>query len=161
MKHSIKRTLFLLAALVTLSFASSSCATIIGGTTYTAKVVAKDHPDATIKVNGETKGVGTASFEWQRDQADRLSITLSEEGCEEQTTNFNTKSFRWLPLLGNVFIVGGIPGIIVDLATQSIWKPNVKEPGVSKINFETYLYEIIYDKCPPKKDVQLEAVEEL
>ena len=47
--------------------------------------------------------------------------------------------------------VGGIPGIIIDFATQSVWKPDTNERGVSKIDVDTFLYEIVYDKCPPKK----------
>ena len=147
----MKKVLILFAALAMLMCSATSCATIIGGTSYTAKVVAVDHPDAVISVNGETMGVGEASFQWKRSQADNLAITLKEEGCEEQITRFNTKSFRVLPLLGNILIVGGIPGIIIDFATQSVWKPDTNERGVSKIDLDTFLYEIVYDKCPPKK----------
>lgn len=132
--------------------ALNSCATLIGGSSYTAHVVAVDHSNATISVNGETKGVGTATFQWKRSQADNLAITLKEEGCEEQTTRFYTKSFRVMPLLGNILIVGGIPGIIIDFATQSVWKPDTNERGVSKISVDAFLYEIIYDKCPAKKE---------
>ncbi len=147
----MKNTLFLLASLAALCV-MNSCATLIGGTSYTAHVVVVNNPNATISVNGEPKGIGEASFRWKRSQADNLSISLKEEGCEEQITRFNTKSFRVLPLLGNILIVGGIPGIIIDFATQSVWQPDTNEHGVSKINVSTFLYEIIYEKCTAKKE---------
>ena len=77
----MNKILILFAALAMLMCSATSCATIIGGTSYTAKVVAVDHPDAVISVNGETMGVGEASFQWKRSQADNLAITLKEEGC--------------------------------------------------------------------------------
>lgn len=146
----MKKTLVFLASLAIIC-AMNSCATLIGGSSYTAKVVAVDHPNATISVNGETKGVGEVTFRWKRSQADNLAVVLKEEGCDEQITRFNTKSFRVLPLIGNILIVGGIPGIIIDFATQSVWQPDTNERGVSKINVNTFLYEIIYDKCPKKR----------
>ncbi len=150
--NKLKRLLFLYSTAMILFFASS-CASLTGGTTYRAKVVALDHPHALIKVNGETKGIGHATFNWQRSRADQLSISLSEEGCEEQITSFDTKVFRLMPFLGNLIIPGvGIIGIIVDLATQSIWQPNTYDSGVYRIDSKTFLYEIEYYACPSKKE---------
>ena len=147
----MKNTLFLLASLAALCV-MNSCATLIGGTSYTARVVVVNNPNATISVNGEPKGIGEASFRWKRSQADNLSVSVKEAGYEEQITRFNTKSFRVLPLLGNILIVGGIPGIIIDFATQSVWKPDTNEHGVSKINVNKFLYKIVYDMHPAKNE---------
>ena len=57
----------------------SSCATIIGGAKYNAKVQVPNHPNATIVVNGQYKGTGEANFQVQRRYANELSITIEED----------------------------------------------------------------------------------
>ena len=54
--------------IVTLSL--TSCATIIGGANYNAKVQVPGHPNAQITVNGQYKGEGEALFEVKRKDAD-------------------------------------------------------------------------------------------
>ena len=84
--------LLLLSLVITLFF--SSCATIIGGAKYNAKVQVPGHPEATITVDGQYKGQGEANFLVKRRDADKLAVTVQEENCEPETTQFNSKSFR-------------------------------------------------------------------
>ena len=149
--------LFFLSLVITLLF--SSCATIIGGAKYNAKVQVPGHPEATITVDGQYKGQGEANFLVKRRDADKLAVTVQEENCEPETTRFNSKSFRGWAFVGTVLgwtgIVPGtyIPlpwGIAVDACTGALWKPDVNEKGVSKIDYDTFLYTINYKAVPQK-----------
>lgn len=79
--------------------------------------------------------------------------------CEPETTRFTSKSFRGWEFVGTVLgwtgIVPGtyilLPwGIAVDACTGALWKPNVNEKGVSKIDYDTFLYTINYKAVPQK-----------
>lgn len=146
---------FCLAA-IALSF--SSCATIIGGAKYNAKVQVPNHPNAMISVNGEVKGQGEANFLVKRKDANKLNITVQEENCEPETTRFLRRSFRGWPFAGTVlgwtFYLKSAPyviipiGVIVDACTGAWWKPDITEKGVSKIDYDNFLYTIIYQAIP-------------
>lgn len=155
-----KRFLLFLFSVVT-AFSFSSCATIIGGAKYNAKVQIPGHPDATISVDGQYKGQGEANFLVKRRDADKLSITVQEENCEPETTHFTRKAFRGWAFVGTlVGWTGIVPytyiplpwGVAVDGITGAWWKPDVNEKGVSKIDYDHFLYTINY-KAIPKKDV--------
>ncbi len=155
-----KRILFfLLSVLIALSF--SSCATLIGGEKYNAKVQVPGHPNATISVNGQYKGEGEANFLVKRRDANKLNITVQEENCEPETTSFTKRSFRGWAFVGTLIgWTGFVPytyiplpwGVVVDASTGAWWKPDVSEQGVSKIDYDHFLYTINY-KAIPKKDV--------
>ena len=153
------KKLFVFLCYASIAFSFSSCATIIGGAKYNAKVQVPNHPDATISVNGEYKGQGEAKFLVKRRNADKLSITVQEENCEPETTQFSKKAFRGWAFVGTVVgWTGWIPntyiflpwGIVVDGITGAWWKPDVTEKGVSKIDYDNFLYTITY-KAVPKK----------
>lgn len=157
-KMKKKLLLFLFSASFALSF--SSCATIIGGAKYNAKVQVPGHPNASITVDGQYKGQGEANFLVKRIDADKLAITVQEENCEPETTRFTRKSFRgwafvgtlvgWTGIIPNTYIP--LPwGVVVDACTGAWWKPDINETGVSKIDFDHFLYTINY-KAIPKKD---------
>ena len=57
MKNSIK----LLFMLIFISFTFSSCGVMFGGRRYKGKIVAQDHPNAHIFVNGKEMGIGGRS----------------------------------------------------------------------------------------------------
>ena len=155
-----KRILFfLLSVFIALSF--SSCATLIGGEKYNAKVQVPGHPNATISVDGQYKGEGEANFLVKRRDANKLNITVQEENCEPETTSFTKRSFRGWAFVGTlVGWTGFVPytyiplpwGVVVDASTGAWWKPDVSEQGVSKIDYDHFLYTINY-KAIPKKDV--------
>lgn len=156
-----KKNLLYLIGLIVLSASFSSCATIIGGSNYYAKVQVPDHPDAKIEHKGSYKGTGEASFKAERRDADNFSITVKKEGCEDQTKTFTQKSFRgWAftgSLLGFTGLVPGtfIPlpwGIAVDAATGAWWKPDINEIGVTKQDYNHYIYQIDYTGCDTKTE---------
>ncbi|MEM7108059.1 MAG: SHOCT domain-containing protein [Bacteroidota bacterium] len=137
----------------------SSCATIVGGSRYNAKVMVRDHRAAKIEYQGQTIGIGEASVQILRKNADKVVFKISKEGCETQTNSFKKRTFRgWSfvgTLLGWTGIINGIPvpwGIIVDGATGAWWKPDTSEKGVLKIDHNHYLYNIEYEVCAIKSN---------
>lgn len=154
-----KKNLFNLLEIIVLSAIFSSCATIIGGSKYVAKVQVPDHRDAQIEYQNSYKGTGIAVFEANRRDADDFSVTVKKEGCETQTKTFTQKSFRgWAftgSLVGWTGLVEGIPlpwGIIVDAITGAWWKPDIKEIGVTKVDYNNYIYQIDYTGCDTKTE---------
>lgn len=150
--------LILFDVVIALSF--SSCATIIGGAKYNAKVQVPGHPNATITVNGQVKGQGEANFLVKRRDADKLVIKVQEENCEPETSRFTSKTFRGWAFVGTVLgWTGWIPntyiflpwGIAVDAITGAWWKPDITEAGVSKIDYDNFLYTITYKGIPKKE----------
>lgn len=152
--------LFLLSMVVALSL--SSCATIIGGAKYNAKVQVPGHPNAVITVDGENKGQGEASFLVKRRNANKLAITVQEDNCEPETTTFTRRVFRGWTFAGTVLgWTGVIPntyiplpwGVAVDAITGAWWKPDINEKGVSRIDYDHFLYTINYKAIPKKETV--------
>ena len=151
--------LFVFSVAVALSF--SSCATIIGGAKYNAKVQVPNHPDASISVNGEYKGQGEANFLVKRRDANKLNITVQEENCEPETTHFTKRAFRGWAFVGTLVGWTGLTpnyiplpwGVVVDACTGAWWKPDVSEKGVSKIDYDNFLYTITYKAIPKKESV--------
>lgn len=140
----------------------SNCATIVGGSNYIAKVVVVDKPNAKIVVNGEQKGIGNATFMAKRSMADKVSITVQEAGCAEQTFKYQSRVFRGWAFFGTIIGWTGVLtssdgtwvplpfGVVVDLATGAVWKPDDLEKGVSKIDYKNFLYSINYTGCEAK-----------
>lgn len=136
----------------------SSCATIFGGTTYNAHIMIQGSSDAKIKYNGYYVGKGSAVFPVKRKDANKVTISVQEDGCEEQTFRYQTRGFRGWAFAGTVVGWTGlrvntpsnsvylpIPfGAIVDFATGAIWKPG-HEPGIVKLNYNNFRYLINYD----------------
>jgi glycosyltransferase involved in cell wall biosynthesis len=104
--------------------------------------------------------------------ANNLTFIIREEGCDEQEFAFKFRKFRWGALVGSVVgftgTLGTVPfpfGTLVDLATGSLWKPNVFEKGISKENYKNYRYTLNYTGCssinnfnlnePNKQDIVL------
>ncbi len=154
----MKNLFYFLILLVTTGILSS-CATIIGGSKYYAKVQVPDHPKAKIEYHGNYQGTGEAVFKAKRIEADYFSVTIKEKGCEKQTKNFTQRSFRIWAFAGTVLgwtgLINGIPlpwGIAVDVATGALWKPDINEKGVTKLDFNHYIYRIDYTGCKDKKE---------
>ena len=155
------KKLFIILCFASIAFSFSSCATIIGGAKYNAKVQVPNHPDATISVNGEYKGQGEANFLVKRRDANKLDITVQEENCEPETTHFSKRAFRGWAFVGTLVGWTGITpnyiplpwGVVVDACTGAWWKPDVTEKGVSKIDYDNFLYTITYKAIPKKESV--------
>jgi hypothetical protein len=140
-------------------FFSSSCATIIGGSKYYAHVYVENHPNASISYKGVSGGYGSAVFKVPRSEANHFTITVSEENCAKQNFTFQQRKIRGWALAGTILgwtsIISGIPvpiGLFVDLGTGALWRPDIMEKGVSKIDIKNYNYIITnYNNCAPKE----------
>jgi hypothetical protein len=85
-----------------------------------------------------------------------VKLIINEIGCQPYTHKYSSKTPRLGPILGTASEITqmilaqqiGIPlGSLIDLATGGYWKPNVKEPGLSKIDYDNFLYELDYPTC--------------
>lgn len=161
------KSLFYFVALMAIASIMTSCATIIGGSKYWAKVQVPDHPNAKIEYKGNYQGTGEASFTAKRSEANQFSVTIKEDGCETETKNFTQRSFRGWAFVGTVIgwtgltINGGpwlpIPfGVIVDGATGAWWKPDINEKGVSKQDYKHFNYQIDYTCFKSKTSTTIE-----
>jgi len=155
----MKKSISILSFLAILNL-SQSCATIVGGSRYNANVIIKDHPHALIAYKGEYKGTGRAFIQAKRKEANTFSVSVKEEGCKEQIVNFTSRSFRGGAFVGTVIlftgIASGVPlpwGVALDLATGALWKPNVNEPGIVKVNHKLYMYSINYSGCSKRDSI--------
>jgi hypothetical protein len=133
----------------------SSCATICGGSKYYAQVLVPNKPTADIVYQGEVRGTGSAFIMMKRKDANKFSFTVREKGCAPQIHNYTSRAFRGWALAGTLITWTGfvsgiyIPwGLGVDLATGALWKPNVAESGVVKVNSKNFKYVVSYSGCP-------------
>ena len=116
----LMRKLVVLLCFATIVISFSSCATIIGGAKYNAKVQVPNHPDATISVNGEYKGQGEANFLVKRRDANKLDITVQEENCEPETTHFSKRAFRGWAFVGTLVGWTGITPTYLPLPLMGL-----------------------------------------
>ena len=155
------KSLFYLLALLVIAVIMPSCATIIGGSKYWAKIQVPNHQNAKIDYKGIYQGTGEASFKANRSEANQFSVTISEEGCETESKKFTHRSFRGWAFVGTVvgwtgLTVNGGPwlpipfGVIVDAGTGALWKPDINEKGVSKQDYKHFNYYIDYTGCKSK-----------
>ncbi len=137
----------------------SSCATICGGSKYNAHVLVPNKSSAEIVYKGEVMGTGSAFIMMKRKDANKFSFMVREKGCAPQTYNYNSRTFRGWAFVGTVLTWTGfvsgiyIPwGLGVDLATGALWKPNVGENGIVKVNSKNFKYVVNYSGCPVKNE---------
>lgn len=145
------RTILKTVILGVILLGQSSCATIVGGSKYYARVVVPNRPNAMIKYEGISVGSGTAVFPVKRSSANALSITVKEDGYDEQVFKFTQRTFRGWAFVGTIVtwtgLAGGVPlpwGMVVDLADGSLWKPSIAEKGVDKMDLKNYIYTLEY-----------------
>lgn len=136
----------------------ANCGTIVGGSRYNARIVVTDRPTAKIVYRGEVKGVGSAAVKVKRNEANRFSFTVQEEGCEAQKFDYVSRKFRGGALVGTLVawtgFVEGVPlpwGLVIDLATGALWKPDTMEKGVFKEDYKNFLYQVSYSNCTQTK----------
>ena len=106
------RTAVLLAIVVVMGVMSSGCATIMHGRTETISITS-DPSGAVAHVGGQeivTPGEITL------DRNKSYTVTFEKPGYESATARIRSQRSGWI--WGNI-LIGGIPGIIVDLATGS------------------------------------------
>lgn len=141
--------------IITIMF--SSCATIVGGSSYWAKVRVNGHPNAKIEYHGMYQGNGEVYFKAKRSEANQFSVTIKEDSCKAETKNFTQRTFRGWAFVGTLITWTGasidgawlpIPfGVIVDGSTGAWWKPSIYEKGVSKQDYKHYTYQVDYTGC--------------
>lgn len=154
----MKNYTVLIVACTLITMSLSSCATIVGGAKYNAKVQVPGHPEAKITVNGLYRGKGEALFKVYRRDADKLSITIQEDNYEQETTYYTGKKFRGWSFIGTIIgwtgSFGGIPlpwGILVDASTGAWWSPDISEKGIIKQDYDNYVYIMDYNAVPLKE----------
>jgi hypothetical protein len=128
-----------------LSLTLSSCGVIFGGSKFTGSIVAKEHPNAQIYVNGNKVGQGTAIGLYHRNRP--LNVELRQDGCEPKTQSFDN-TFR-----GGNFVLSlltwGLLGAVVDLGTGASFKPDHKsDPSIQKMSTKNFLFTVDYSGCP-------------
>ena len=148
----MRRLFVALCVLLVGSVLFSSCALIIGGSRYKATVTVLNDPGAQISYKGAVRGVGIAAMELPRKNVDNLSFVVSKEGCEDQTFSYQSRKVRWGALIASVIFWSGYPvpipyGAIVDFASGAVYKPDDREPGVVKNNYNSFTYLLQYTGC--------------
>lgn len=167
-KPNLKNLYYLFIAVI-FSVLLTSCATIVGGSKYWAKVQVPGHPNAKIEYNGIYQGTGEASFKAKRSEANEFEVTIKEDGCETETKRFTQRDFRVWAFIGTLVTFTGIIingvwlpvpfGVMVDGSVGSWWKPDTSEKGVSKEDFKHFTYLIDYTGCKNKKPIEVKQQE--
>jgi len=139
----MKKTIKIMAVAIGFATLMSSCGVMFGGSKYNGTIIAKDHPNAEIIVNGQKMGVGQVTSLFPRDKA--LQVELKQDGCATKTQNFDRK-FRTGNFILSV-ISWGIIGIAVDLGTGASYKPDHSNPAVTKKSDKDYTFTVDYSDC--------------
>ncbi|QMU65086.1 MAG: hypothetical protein GKR88_12835 [Flavobacteriaceae bacterium] len=135
----MKTKLTILLCSILISVTASSCGVIFGGSKYNATIIAKNHPNADIYVNGEKTGKGTATGTYHRNRP--LEVKVKDGNCKEYTKTYH-KIFRTGNFILSV-ISWGIIGIGVDLGTGAAYKPDHRgEPSITKVNDKNYTFTV-------------------
>lgn len=140
MKKRISVVVVSLSMLILLN----SCGVMFGGSKYEGTIVAKDHPNAEIYVNGQKMGNGQVTALFPRDRS--LNVEIKEEGCTPKTQTFE-KAFRTGNFILSVFTFG-ILGLGVDLGTGAAYKPDHKNnTAIQKVSDKKYTFNVDYSDC--------------
>lgn len=139
----MRKTLFITILCATFGLLFTSCATLVGGAKYNARVQVPNHPDAKITVNGQYLGNGQVTASLKRKECDHLNIIVQEGDDEPQTACFSGNKFRTGTLIADilVFFPGGI---IIDAITGAWWRPDESDARITRENVKNYLYTIPY-----------------
>lgn len=109
--------------IIVLSISLSGCATIFGDSKDLINVRSND-PAATILINGNEMGKGSAQYTVMRGK--EATITATKKGCSDRSvqTEKSMVGATWLNILF-------WPGFIVDVATGSMQKTDPLDYTVS------------------------------
>jgi hypothetical protein len=131
----------------------SGCASIVGGNRYFANIEVPSNPDAEIKYMGMVVGRGRAmvELELERENANKFSFLVTEDGCDPVNFNFYTRDFRGWAMVGSYFTFGVI-GLIVDAVSGACWRPDLADPRIHRLNTKNYLYQVNLPPCEADKE---------
>ena len=139
----MKKRISILALLLSMTVLLNSCGVMFGGSKYQGTIIAKDHPNAEIYVNGKKLGNGQATALFPRNE--QLNVELKEPGCETKTQTFG-KSFRTGNFILSVF-AWGLIGLGVDLGTGASYKPDRKNPAIKQENTKDFTFTVDGPVC--------------
>lgn len=140
----MKKRISIVALLLSMTILLNSCGVIFGGSKYQGTIVAKDHPNAEIYVNGKKMGNGQVTGLFRRDES--LKVELKETGCEPKTETFE-KKFRTGNFILSLFTFG-LVGLVADLGTGASYKPDHrKNPSIQKVSDKDYTFNVDYSDC--------------
>lgn len=134
-------------ALIIIMAMSSSCATIVGGKSYTSYIKVQENKGVSITYQGEQIGVDKATIEIPRKKANKVVFTLSKVGCPSQNFEFTNRVFRGWAFVGSLSLTGNvIPFLpnVLDFIVGAYWKPDVKDPSITKLDYDTFSYDLSY-----------------
>ena len=144
----IKKSIFL-ATIFIASLTFQSCGVMFGGSRYDATIIAKDHPEADIYVNGRKAGKGVVSGSYKRDK--ELQVEIKQEGCEDHSVTFEN-TFRTGNFILSAF-AWGILGIAIDLGTGAAYKPDHRhDPAIEKQSDKNYIFTVEHPDCTKSED---------
>jgi len=139
----MKKRISILALLLSMTVLLNSCGVMFGGSKYQGTIIAKDHPNAEIYVNGKKLGNGQATALFPRNK--ELKVELREAGCETKTQTFG-KAFRTGNFILSI-VSWGLIGLIVDLGSGASYKPDHHNPDVKKENDKDYTFTVTPANC--------------
>jgi len=108
----------LIAAMLAPIF-TTGCSTVFNGHYDTLKI-SSQVPDAMISVDGNTIGMGTATF--MAEKGNRYTITASKAGCQTAVATTDTR-FEPSTLIGAPLIVP----MMIDVANGNAWRLSQNE----------------------------------
>jgi hypothetical protein len=137
--------LSILLLLIFVSAMFSSCAVMFGGSKFRGTIIAKDHSEAKIFVDGKEVGKGKSVGLYPRNKP--ITIDLQQEGCAPKSQTFK-HAFR-----GGTFTLSilsfGVVGLIVDLSSGAAFKPDhVVHPEIQRVNTKDFTFTVDYSGCP-------------
>ncbi len=140
----MKKRISVVALLLSMTIVLNSCGVMFGGSKYKGTIVAKDHPNAEIYVDGKKLGTGRATALFPRDK--ELTVEMRETGCETKTQTFG-KAFRTGNFILSV-VSWGLIGLAVDLGTGASYKPDHKSnPNVKKESTKDFTFTVDGPNC--------------
>lgn len=146
----MKKALFLFLALTAFVLSFSSCATLVGGAKYNARVRVPDHPDAKITVNGQYIGNGQVTASLNRRECNQVNITVQDGDDEPQTVLFNGRKFRTGTLIADFFLPIPPGTFILDAITGAWWRPDDGDSRITRESVKDCLYTITYKQSTKK-----------
>ena len=136
----------------------NSCATVFGGAKYHAHIIVPNHPNVSVLLNGEHIGNSNSIIKIKRADASFLNFEVQKEGYVPENYYYRSKKVRGVAVGFSIFFslftrltIFSNNGVIYNRAFpiqifidmlnySSIFKPDDKEKGLIKMNYNNYKY---------------------